>query len=111
MVARTLVAELPELGQLDRKRIAALVGVAPMNNESGTLRGQRRIQGRVRVRTALYMAAVAGSRFNPRLKKFYDSLRASGKSGKVALIACARKLLVILNALIRNGQRWNPEAA
>jgi transposase len=112
VVARTLVAELPELGQLDRKRIAALVGVAPMNNESGTLRGQRRIQGgRVCVRTALYMAAVVASRFNPRLKKFYDSLRASGKPGKVALIACARKLLVILNTLVRNGQRWNPEVA
>ena len=112
VVARTLVAELPELGQLDRKRIAALVGVAPMNNDSGTLRGQRRIQGgRARVRTALYMAAVVGSRFNPRLKRFYESLRTSGKSGKVALIACARKLLVILNALVRDGQRWNPEAA
>jgi transposase len=112
VVARTLMAELPELGQLDRKRIAALVGVAPMNNDSGTLRGQRRIQGgRARVRTALYMAAVVGSRFNPRLKTFYESLRASGKSAKVALIACARKLLVILNALVRDGQRWNPEAA
>jgi transposase len=112
VVARTLVAELPELGQLDRKRIAALVGVAPMNNESGTLRGQRRIQGgRARVRTVLYMAAVVASRFNPRLKKFYDSLRASGKPGKVALIACARKLLVILNTLVRNGQHWNPEVA
>jgi transposase len=112
VVARTLMAELPELGQLDRKRIAALVGVAPMNNDSGTLRGQRRIQGgRARVRTALYMAAVVGSRFNPRLKSFYEVLRANGKSAKVALIACARKLLVILNALVRDGQRWNPEAA
>jgi transposase len=112
VVARTLLAELPELGQLDRKRIAALVGVAPMNNDSGTLRGQRRIQGgRARVRTALYMAAVVGSRFNPRLKSFYEVLRANGKSAKVALIACARKLLVILNALVRDGQRWNPEAA
>ena len=112
VLARTLLAELPELGRLDRKRIAALVGVAPMNSDSGTLRGQRHIQGgRARVRTALYMAALVGSRFNPRLKCFYEALRASGKSGKVALVACARKLLVILNALVRNGQRWDPEAA
>lgn len=112
VLARTLLAELPELGQLDRKRIAALVGVAPMNNESGSMQGHRRIQGgRAHVRTALYMAALVGSRFNPRLKRFYDSLRASGKSGKVALVACMRKLLVILNALVRNGQRWNAEVA
>ena len=112
VLARTLLAELPELGQLDRKRIAALVGVAPMNQDSGTLRGQRRIQGgRAQVRTALYMAALVASRFNPRLKRFYDSLRASGKTGKVALVACMRKLLVILNALVRTGQRWNVEAA
>lgn len=112
VLARTLLAELPELGQLDRKRIAALVGIAPMNSDSGTLRGQRHIQGgRARVRTALYMAALVGSRFNPRLKHFYESLRASGKSGKVALVACARKLLVILNALLRDGQRWDPEVA
>ena len=112
VVARTLMAELPELGQLDRKRIAALVGVAPMNNDSGTLRGQRHIQGgRARVRSALYMAAVVGSRFNPRLKPFYNALCASGKLKKVALIACARKLLVILNALVRDGRHWNPEVA
>lgn len=110
VLARTLLAELPELGQLDRKRIAALVGVAPMNNDSGSLHGPRRIQGgRARVRTALYMAALVGSRFNPRLKRFYDSLRASGKTGKVALVACMRKLLIILNALLRDGERWDPE--
>ena len=83
-----------------------------MNNDSGMLRGHRHIQGgRARVRTALYMAALVGSRFNPRLKRFYDSLRASGKKGKVALVACMRKLLVILNALVRDGQRWNAEVA
>ncbi len=112
VLARTLLAELPELGRLDRKRIAALVGVAPMNNDSGSLHGQRRIQGgRAHVRTALYMAALVASRFNPRLKRFYDSLRASAKTGKVALVACMRKLLVILNALVRSGQRWNAEVA
>jgi len=112
VLARTLLAELPELGRLDRKRIAALVGVAPMNNESGSLHGHRRIQGgRAHVRTTLYMAALVASRFNPRLKRFYDSLRASGKTGKVALVACMRKLLIILNALVRSGQRWNAEVA
>ena len=111
VLARTLLAELPELGRLDRKRIAVLVGVAPMNNDSGSLRGQRRIQGgRAKVRNVLYMAALVASRFNPRLKRFYEGLRASGKTGKVALVACMRKLIVILNALVRSGERWNAEA-
>lgn len=110
VLARTLLAELPELGQLDRKRIAALVGVAPMNNDSGSLHGQRHIQGgRARVRTALYMAALVASRFNPRLKRFYESLRARGKGGKVALTACMRKLLVILNAMVRDRRPWSAE--
>ena len=111
VVARTLLADLPELGKLDRKRIAALVGVAPMNNDSGDFRGRRHIQGgRADVRTALYMAAVVAMRHNPRIKRFYDRLRASGKSGKTALVACMRKLLVILNALVHSGQHWRAEA-
>ncbi len=110
VLARTLLAELPELGSLDRKQIAALVGVAPMNQDSGSMRGQRRIQGgRARVRTALYMAALVGARFNPRLKRFYETLLATGKRPKVALVACMRKLLVILNAIARTGTRWDPE--
>jgi transposase len=112
VLARTLLVELPELGQLDRKRIAALVGVAPMNQDSGSMRGARRIQGgRARVRTVLFMAALVATRFNPRLKRFYESLRASGKTGKVAVVACMRKLLVILNALVRKGEPWNAEVA
>ena len=110
--ARTLLAELPELGQLDRRAIAALVGVAPFNCDSGQHRGQRHIWGgRASVRASLYMAALVASRHNPILAAFYRRLRALGKAPKVALIAVARKLLTILNAMIKHQSRWNPKAA
>lgn len=106
-VSRTLLAELPELGQLGRKQIAALVGVAPLNRDSGSLRGRRTTWGgRSRVRSALYMAALVGSRYNPVLRTFYARLRSRGKPAKVALIACAHKLLVILNAIIQRNSSW-----
>ena len=110
--ARTLLAELPELGCLDRRAIAALVGVAPFNCDSGTHRGQRHIWGgRASVRAGLYMAALVASRCNPVLRAFYRRLRDAGKPPKVALIAVLRKLLTIVNALLRSQTRWNPEAA
>ena len=100
---RTLIAELPELGHLDRRKIAALVGVAPINRDSGTLRGRRTIAGgRPAVRTALYMAALVASRANPLIAAYYAKLRAAGKTGKQALTACMRKLIVILNAILRD---------
>lgn len=109
--SRVLMAYLPELGKLDRKQIASLVGVAPMNRDSGTLRGVRRIWGgRATVRSALYMAAVAAVRWNnPVLRPFHDRLRAAGKKPKVALTATMRKLLTILNAMARSGQPWSPQ--
>lgn len=110
--ARTLLAELPELGRLDRRAIAALVGVAPFNCDSGQHRGQRHIWGgRASVRASLYMAALVASRHNPVLAAFYRRLRDLGKRPKVALIAVARKLLTILNAMIKHQSRWNPKAA
>jgi transposase len=106
---RTLIAELPELGHLSRRKIAALVGVAPMNRDSGTLRGRRTIAGgRSTVRSALYMAALPASRANPIIAAYYKKLRAAGKTGKQALIACTRKLLVILNAILRDRKPWQP---
>ncbi len=106
-VARTLLAELPELGTLSRQAIAKLVGVAPLNADSGQWRGQRHIWGgRASVRTALYMAALVATRHNPTIRAFYQRLLARGKPKKLALIACARKLLTILNQLLRTGQRW-----
>jgi transposase len=105
--ALTLVAELPELGRLDRNAIAALVGVAPLSCESGTWRGRRIVWGgRARVRSALYMATLVASRFNPIITAFYRRLCAAGKPKKVALIACMHKLLTILNAIIRQGTPW-----
>jgi transposase len=105
--ARTLIAELPELGQLNRREIAALAGLAPYNRDSGRLRGKRAIAGgRPAVRTALYMAAWVACRRNPVLKAFSDRLRAAGKTPKQAIVATARKLLTILNALLRSGQKW-----
>jgi transposase len=107
VTAATLVAELPELGQLNRQEIAALVGVAPLNHDSGQFRGQRRIKGgRAALRAALYMAALVGTRHNPVLKKFYQHLKAQGKKSKVALTACMRKLLVILNAMVKHNTHW-----
>jgi transposase len=106
--ASTLLAQLPELGQLGRKQISALVGLAPMNHDSGTLRGQRHIfGGRADVRRVLFVAALVGTRFNPVLKAFYTRLLAAGKPKKVALVACMHKLLVILNAIARTKQPWS----
>lgn len=109
VLSRTLLAALPELGRLKPSQISALVGVAPMAAESGTWKGRRRIQGgRAMVRSALYMAALAARRFNPALRAFADRLQAAGKPAKVVLIAVARKLLVIANALIREMKPWDP---
>jgi transposase len=107
VLSTTLLAHLPELGSLNRKEIAALVGVAPLNRDSGTLRGRRTVWGgRSDVRTALYMAALAATRFNPVIRAFYQRLEAAGKPKKVALTACMRKLLTILNAMMRHQTRW-----
>jgi transposase len=105
--ARTLTADLPELGTLDRRGIAALVGLAPVAHDSGQHRGARHIRGgRASVRAALYMAAWVGARFNPVLKASYQRLLAAGKPRKVALVACMRKLLTILNAMVRGNTPW-----
>lgn len=112
VVARTLLALLPELGQLSRKQIAALVGVAPLARDSGQWRGRRVIWGgRAAVRKALFMAALVASRRNPVLHTFYKRLRAAGKPAKVALVACMRKLLTILNAMMHDGTRWDTAKA
>jgi len=104
----TLIAELPELGQLNRQQIARLVGVAPTNRDSGTLRGRRTTGGgRAQIRTALYLPIVVAKRCNPKIKEFYDHLVANGKPKMVALIAAMRKLLTILNVMIREGKTWN----
>lgn len=106
-IARTLLAELPELGTLSRQQIAKLVGVAPLNADSGRWRGQRHIWGgRAAARTALYMAALVATRYNARIRAFYQQLLARGKPKKLALIACARKLLTILNHMLRTGCAW-----
>ena len=103
----TLLAHLPELGTLDRKQIAALVGVAPYNRDSGTRRGKRAVWGgRSRVRAVLYMGALVASRHNPAIRDFYQRLLAAGKPKKVALIASMRKLLVTLNAMLKHGYPW-----
>ena len=105
--ARTLIADLPELGSLDRRKIAALVGVAPFNRDSGTMRGKRTVWGgRAKVRTCLYMAALVAARRNPVLKRFYDRLVELGKPKKLALTAVMRKLLTILNAIVRDQKPW-----
>lgn len=110
-VARTLLAELPELGTLDRRAIAALVGVAPMNRDSGQSRGRRMIRGgRTSVRNALYMAALVATRFNPPLRLVYQRLRTAGKPAKVALVAVMRKLLAIVNAMIKHQTTWQQPA-
>ena len=106
-VARTLLIDLPELGHLGRREIASLVGVAPFARDSGTFRGARRIRGgRASVRTALYLAAMTASRFNPTLAELYQRLRQAGKPPKLAFIAVARKLLVALNAIARDRTAW-----
>ncbi|MCK0258325.1 IS110 family transposase [Citrobacter freundii] len=104
-----LLAEVPELGSLSRREISALIGVAPVNRDSGTMRGRRTVfGGRASVRTALYMSALVGTRHNPIIKEFYTRLVAAGKPKKVALTACIRKLLTILNAMLKRNEVWDP---
>lgn len=107
--SRMLMACLPELGQLNRQKICALVGVAPFNRDSGKFKGQRRIWGgRAQVRQALYMAAVTARRCNPVIRALYERLKARGKPHKVAMVACMRKMLIILNTMMKNSAGWNP---
>jgi transposase len=109
VVSLTLLAELPELGSLNRKEIASIVGVAPLNRDSGLLRGRRMVWGgRARVRRVLYMAARTAVRWNPVLRDFYHHLRDAGKPEKVAITACMRKMLLILNNMLRDGSQWDP---
>jgi len=108
----TVLSDLPELGLLNRKQIASLVGVAPMNRESGNYKGKRRIRGgRARVRTVLFMATLSAIRSNPKLKRKYLALQDAGKPKKVALVACMRKMLTILNVMMKTGQHWDPKLA
>ena len=112
VLSRTLLAGVPELGTVGGRTISALVGLAPIPDDSGTRRGYRRIAGgRAAVRSVLFMAAHAASRHNPALKPFADRLKAAGKKPKVILVAVARKLLVIANAILRSQKRWNPNLA
>jgi transposase len=107
VLARTLLAQVPELGTLTHKRVAALVGVAPLNRDSGTLRGRRSVWGgRAEVRAALYMGALVAARRNPVVREFYERLLAAGKPKKVALVACMRKLLAIVNAVLKHRTPW-----
>jgi transposase len=109
--ANQLVSDLPELGKLNRQEVAALVGVAPLNRDSGTRRGGRHVSGGRRdLRCVLYMAAVSAARFNPLIRAFYVRLRDAGKPFKVRIVACMRKLLTILNQMARNNQPWRPPA-
>ena len=102
-----LISGVPELGQLNRKQIASLIGVAPLNRDSGRLKGRRMVWGgRAQVRSALYMSSLSAIRFNPVIRQFYQRLRAAGKCFKVAMVACMRKLLIILNAMVRNQTQW-----
>lgn len=110
VLTSTLLAELPELGQLGRRQLAALVGVAPMNRDSGTLRGRRTTWGgRASVRAVLYMCAVTATRCNPAVRDCYQRLVAAGKPKKVALVACMRKLLLVISAVIRSGKPWSAQ--
>jgi len=112
VTATTLVAELPELGQLNRQKIAALVGVAPFNKDSGVKKGKRKIcGGRSGIRRTLYMAALSATRHNAVIRAFYESLLKRGKEKMVALTACMRKLLVIINAMVRKGEAWHCASA
>jgi transposase len=112
ILALTLLAELPELGQLSHGQIAALVGVAPLNRDSGTLRGRRAVWGgRRAVRTALYMGTLRATRCNPAIQPFYERLVAAGKAKKAALVACMHKLLTILNAMLKHHTAWQAQAA
>ena len=109
VLTTTLLANLPELDTLTHKQIAALVDIAPLNCDSGTLRGRRTVWGgRARVRTTLYMAAIVATRFNPVIRAFYQRLRTAGKAKKIALVASMRKLLTIVNAMLKHRSPWNP---
>jgi transposase len=111
VASNTLLAELPELGKLNRQQIASLVGLAPWPRDSGTLQGKRSLWGgRASVRNVLYMAALTAARFNPVIQRFHQRLRQAGKAPKVALSACMRKLLVILNAMLKTNLPWNPNS-
>lgn len=108
----SLLAGLPELGSLNRKKLAALVGVAPLNRDSGGYRGARSVWGgRAQIRSVLYMATISAARANPVIREFYQRLIGSGKKPKVALTACMRKFLTILNAMVKNGTHWNERRA
>ena len=110
IVATTLISSLPELGKLSHKSLSYLVGLAPLNRDSGKFRGKRRIWGgRANVRCVLYMATLVAIRFNPIIKTFYQRLLDKGKLKKVALTACMHKLLILLNAMVRTGQTWQPQ--
>jgi transposase len=112
VLAYTLLSDLPELGQLNRKQIAALVGIAPMNRESGAYRGKRLIRGgRPRIRTVMFMAMLSTVQSNPRFKRDYQRLIARGKPKKVAIIACMRKMITILNTMVRNNTKWDEKMA
>jgi transposase len=107
-VASTLIGDLPELGSLNRRQIAALTGVAPFNRDSGKLRGKRRIRGgRAYSRTALFLSAMVAIRFNPQIKRFYERLVNAGKHKKLALTACIRKIVTALNAMLRDNTPWH----
>lgn len=110
VIAAILMAFLPELGEASRQELAALAGVAPFNCDSGRSRGQRHVRGgRAPVRRALYLAALVGARHNPQLRAFYQRLRGANKVAKVALVACMRKLLTILSALVKHNELWTPQ--
>ena len=112
VLTASVIAYLPELGRLNRKQIAALVGVAPLNRDSGTFKGKRSVWGgRGHLRTILYMGTISAVRFNPTIKIFYERLRQAGKPPKVAITACMRKLLTILNAMFKHNVSWNPNYA
>src|SRR5262245_58259125 len=112
VMSRTLLAELPELGRLSRQEISKLVGVAPLNNDSGKYKGKRSCWGgRASVRGPLYMATLSATRYNPVIKEFYQRLLAKGKIKKVAIVACMRKMLIILNAMIKNNKPWDSSLA
>jgi transposase len=111
-VASTLIGDLPELGSLSRRQIAALTGVAPFNRDSGTFRGKRRIRGgRAHSRTALFLSAMVATRYNPDIKRFYERLLQAGKHKKVALTACIRKIVTALNAMLRDNKPWQSSIA
>jgi transposase len=112
VVSTTFLCSLPELGTLNRRAISALVGVCPFNRDSGKMRGKRTIfGGRATVRAMLYMATLSAVRFNPQIKAFYDRLIKGGKLRKVAMVACMRKLLTVLNAMLRDSKTWSPPIA